>query len=188
MFKTGVSVIAKSGFGKYGYAFLTQVGGVKGPDVHIVPKVMSTPGFDPDLLESGTTLVVDIDQDKKGRLSVARVHTVNGQATQPKVSSIYLDQFHNPSWPTKNPEKPGMVLWQILDKADSLVQYVVANGDGLVLQQLGRISSKEARAAIGLQPSSKPKFRSRQEKLIAEFPVMPAGRMNTGVAEQFATH
>jgi hypothetical protein len=163
MYATNVTVIAKSGFGKFNYAFLVQTGGVKGQDVFILPKNMSTSGFEPNLLGNGTVLEIDIGEDAKGRLVVARVHSVDGQEPQPKTTPIFLDQFRNPSWPVKN-EETGQTLWQILDPADNLVQYVIANGEGLVVRQLGHISSNEARATAGL-PTKKARLRSRQETL-----------------------
>ena len=165
MFKTQATTIAKSGFGKFNYAFLVQAGGVKGPDVFILPKHLSASGFEPDLLVKGTTLVIDIGEDAKGRPIVARVHSVNGQEpSPPKTTPIFLDQFLNPSWPAKN-EETGETLWQILDSDDNLVQYVIADGEGLVLRQLGHISSNEARAAAGLPKKERVKARSRSETL-----------------------
>lgn len=146
MFSTYCATVQRE-IGNKGFGFVRAMHKDVEVDIFVHEGRLKDSGFKPEDFKVDLVVGLEYEQTKDHRFRAVRILKIGGVSARMPAS---VDQFVNAVRAGEN-LVTGEVLWRIMTKEGGFVQYLVADDGGLVIRQLGRLTSNEARAEIGLQ-------------------------------------
>ena len=170
MFSTSSATVHRT-IGNKGFGFVRTLHDEVEIDIFVHEDRLKDSGFKPEDFKVDLVVGLQFEPTKDHRFRAVRILKIGGVSARMPAS---VDQFINALRASENLDT-GEVLWRIMTKEGELVQYLVADDGGLVIRQLGHVTSNKARADIGL-PEKAPKARvaSRSRKEPPPQPVLLA--------------